>query len=194
MLKLNNFCIILLAITTLFLVSCSNTFYTESEKTRGVDLKKYKSYAWISPRDTTVDFRKDDRYFSWLIRTNADKELAKKGFKVDTLNPDVVFYFDTHLEEQIRYEQTSPAVYGSVGFGGPGYYAGMSAPIVQGTVTATRYKNGILAVAMIDARTHQKVWSAWTKKEIQPGENLDDDITTAVKYIFQRLYVKHKTD
>lgn len=86
-----------------------------------IDFTKYKSFAWIAPYDTLIDMhRKDKPYGNYIIKV-CDAELIKKGMVLDTINPDVVFMFDTRLNETIEYKQ-SPTTSVGVSVYAPGYY------------------------------------------------------------------------
>ena len=96
-----------------------------------IDFTKYKSFAWIAPYDTLIDMhRKDKPYGNYIIKV-CDAELIKKGMVLDTINPDVVFMFDTRLSETIEYIE-SPTTSVGVSMFTPGYYGqnyyGGSAP------------------------------------------------------------------
>ena len=178
--------------------SCADGVHTSSWKAKGVNLKTYKSYAWIVPGDTTLGHRRDDKLYAGAIQTLADVELKAKGMVVDTQQPDVVFMFDTRLEDHVRYTQ-SPQV--SVGFGvgspgyygGPGYYMGGMVPVAGGEVTANYYKQGTLVIEMYDLKTQKKLWSGWARKELDHTTDMDYTIRKAVHDIFMYLPIKHKT-
>ncbi len=63
----------------------------------------------------------------------SNEELQKKGFVLNTDQPDAVFIFDTRIEDRITYSQT-PQVSVGFGFGGPGYYGGFAAPVAGGDI------------------------------------------------------------
>ena len=71
-----------------FMGACSGGIQTSSTTTKGAELKNYKTYAWVKPGDEDDASRKDDKLFSGLILESANKELQKKGFKLDAENPD----------------------------------------------------------------------------------------------------------
>jgi len=103
----------------------------------------YKSFAWIAPYDTVVNMhRKDKPYGNYIIKT-CDAALLKKGMVLDTINPDVVFMFDTRYNETVEYKQSpitsvgmavyAPSYFGQNYYGGPsfdpnGYNMGSNIP------------------------------------------------------------------
>ena len=180
------------------LASCGGV-KTSSFTSKGVDLKAYKSYAWIAPGDTTLNHYRDDKLYAGTIQQASDMELQKKGMVVDTHSPDAVFIFDTRLEDHVRYSQ-SPSVSVGVGvgvgypgyYGGPGYYAGGTVPIAGGEVTADYYKQGTLIIEMYDLKTHKLLWRGWGTKDLDYTTDMDYTIRKTVHDIFFYLNIKHK--
>lgn len=158
---------------------------------KGADLKKYKTYAWVKPGNPDDETRKDDKLFSGLILETANMELEKKGFKLDTENPQAVFVFDTKVEERVKYTQ-NPYVATGVGYGGPGYYGGYYMPVSGGQNVAHETTHGMLFIEMYDTKTQTLLWSGSAKEEITKKNDLEKDIKKAIKQIFVRLPVKHK--
>ena len=171
--------------------SCSPSITTYSVKTKKVDLRNYKTYAWVIPKDTADKSRYDDKIFARYIIDLTNFELEKKGFKMDTDNPDAIFTFDTRLEKHVEYTQ-SPSVSMGVGFGGPFYYGSYSAPINQVEVTAKPYYQGMLFIRMYDEKTNQLLWKAWAEERVTYDRDLNEDLQTAIRKMFIRLPVKHK--
>ena len=174
-----------------FLVACSGGIQTSSMTTKGAELTKYKTYAWVKPSNPDDEARKDDKLYSGLILELANAELKKKGFKLDTENPDAVFGFDTKVEERIEYTQ-NPYVTVGAGFGGPGYYGGYYAPVSGGQFVGHETVQGMLFIEMYDTKTQKLLWRGWAEEEITHKNDVESDIKTAVKHIFIRLPVKHK--
>lgn len=121
--------------------TCRIKIFTDYDKK--TDFSKYKTFAWIAPYDTAINMhRKDKPYGNYIVKI-CDQELFKKGMTLDTINPDVVFMFDTRLDETIEYKQSpetnvgiavyAPAYYGQNYYGGPafdpnGYNLGQPVP------------------------------------------------------------------
>jgi hypothetical protein len=181
----------------ILLSACSSGIHSSNWRAKGVDLKAYKSYAWMVPGDTVLGHRRDDKLYGGSIQYLADAELKAKGMTVDTHNPDAVFMFDTRLEDHVRYSQ-SPSV--SVGvavaspayYGGPGYYVGGVVPVAGGEVTASYYKQGTLIIEMYDLKTHKLLWRGWASTDIDYATDMDYTLRKAIKDIFVYLPIKHK--
>src|SRR5690349_4324555 len=104
--KLNAFKLLSMIPVMVLLYSCSGSLKISASKADPDELKNYKTYAWIAPGDTALNTRRDDKIYAGLIESTANKELQGKGMKVDNQNPDVVFMFDTHIDEKVEYRQT----------------------------------------------------------------------------------------
>jgi hypothetical protein len=183
----------LIALTGIVLLSsCSSGgLQSSSYKAKGVDLKKYKTFAWAKPADADSDSKKDDKLYGDLILQLSNDELQKKGFVLNTEQPDAVFIFDTHVEDRVVYSQ-SPQVSMGIGFGGPGYYGGFAAPVAGGAIKQNTVKEGMLHIEMYDTQTKKLLWRGMAQEEITYKNDIEADIRQAVKFIFMRLPVKHK--
>jgi len=183
----------------LLLSSCSGELHTSSWKASGVNLKTYKSYAWIAPGDSILGNRRDDKLYAGTIQHFADLELKKKGFAVNSQDPDAVFMFDTRLEDHVRYTQ-SPSVSVGVAVGGPGYYGapgyymGGMVPVAGGDITASYYKQGTLIIEMYDLKTSKLLWRGLASKDIDQTTDINYLLQKAIHDIFIYLPVKHKTN
>jgi len=186
------FTLILSAILLIAFTACQESMHVESKKFGDAKLKDYKTYAWLAPTDTTKINKANNADLAKLIKDASDAELQKKGFRIDSLHPDALFLWDTHLQNKVQYVQTSPQVSVGVGFGGPGYYVGGSAPVAGGKIEAVQFTEGTLVIAMLDAKTGSVLWKGWATKQLGMQSDVQSDIKTATKNIFSRLYVKHK--
>lgn len=183
--------IILSFFASLMLFSCGSIMQTYSYRAKGVDLKEYKTYAWVNLEHFVDENKEGEKRYARYILDLANAELLEKGFKLDTENPDAVFQFDTKIENRVQYNQ-SPTVSVGVGFGGPGYYVGGAVPVSGGQITQTNYEEGVLTVEMYEPKTGKLVWRGWAQEEISFETDIEADLQRAVKYIFMKLPVKHK--
>ena len=89
-----------------------------SDQNTSTDFKKFKTYAWLAPGDSVLNRYRSDKLYSGYIVHSANKELASRGLKVDTLKPDAIFLFYTTVEEITTYSQSATLSMG-VGVAGP---------------------------------------------------------------------------
>ncbi len=165
--------------------------HTYSYKPKGVDLKQYKTYAWVNLDHFVDENKQGQKLYARYILDLANEELLKKGFVLDVENPDAVFQFDTQIENRVSYNQ-SPTVSVGIGFGGPGYYVGGAVPVSGGQITQQNYQEGILTIEMYEPKTGKLIWKGWAEEELGFETNLEEDLKKAVSFIFMKLPVKHK--
>jgi hypothetical protein len=183
---------VLVLILTLPFYSCSTMMQTYSYKDKKADLKQYRTYAWANLDYYAEENKKGNKVYARFILDKANAELTKKGFVLDVENPDALFLFDTQIEDRISYSQT-PSVSVGVGFGGQGYYVGGAVPVAGGDLIQENYFEGILLIGMYDAKSNSLLWKGWAEEEVSYTTNFEEDISRAVKHIFMRLPVTHKT-
>lgn len=174
-----------------FIVSSCSGIKVDSTQSKGVDLKKYRTFAWSRPGNPDDETRKDDKVYSRLILELANAELFKKGFVLDTLQPEAVFIFDTRVEDRMTYSKGAPA-YTGYGYDGFGYYGGYYSPATSTHVSQREYEEGMLYVDMLDAKTRVPLWGGWATAKLTAKSDVEKDIRLAVKSIFARLHVQHK--
>jgi hypothetical protein len=126
-----------------------------------------------------------------LIKQLANEELLKKGFVLDTLQPDAIFVFNSRVEEQISYSHGN--VNTGYGYDGYGYYGGgYYSPVGVGRSSHHEYEEGMIYIDMLDTKTRVPLWGGWAKKKLTANSDVKKDIQSAVKLIFNRLKVEHK--
>jgi hypothetical protein len=184
-----------LLILPLGLFACSGGLQTYSDKDSKIDIKPYKSYAWVAaPGDSVLNAERKDKVYGNLIVRSADVELKKKGMTVDVNKPDALFMFETKVEEKVKYARAAPA---SVDVGYVGaygyYYVGDIAPVRGGEIMPSTYDEGLLYFIMYDTKTGKRIWSGGATKTLTSSDIIEKVIKTAVKNIFIRLPIKHKT-
>jgi hypothetical protein len=181
------------------LFSCSGSLKISASKVDLAELKNYKTYAWIAPGDTALNTRRDDKEYAGFIESAANKELAKKGMKIDNQNPDAVFMFDTHFDERVAYRQ-EPNTSASFGFGGyaygynggGGYYAGAYNPMQGLESSGIVVEEGTLSYSMLDRKTGKLLWKASAVKNLDKKTNIESTIKKATSFIFAKLPVRIK--
>jgi hypothetical protein len=183
------FCVL---IVTLSLVSCSESLHTFSDRDPKIDIKAYKSYAWVAPGDTVLNAERKDKVYGNLIVNSANAELKKKGMMVDVNSPDALFSFETKVEEKAQYSRAPMT--GGYGYVGPGYYVGGSGPMVGAEVLSKNYEEGLLYFNMHDTKTGKLIWSGGATRKLTSSDDIEKVIKTAVKQTFMRLPVKHKAN
>jgi len=188
---------ILLSVTSLY--SCSGSLKISASKADKADLVNYKSYAWIAPGDTALNTRRDDKVYAGFIERTANAELQRKGMKIDNQSPDVVFMFDTHIDEKVEYRQSPVNNTASFGFGGyaygyngAGYYAGAYNPMQGLQSSSIIVEEGTLSYSMFDRKTGKLIWRGAAAQSLNSKTNIESTIKKATAFIFSKLPIKHK--
>ncbi|GMQ31091.1 DUF4136 domain-containing protein [Algoriphagus confluentis] len=172
------------------LLSCSS-LTTNSYKAKGVDLDQYQTYAWVNLKHFVGEDQENKQRYARFILEHADEEIRAKGFQLDTINPQVVFQFDTKIEHKISYNRT-PSVSMGIGIGGPGYYVGGAVPVSGGQVVTKEFDEGMLTIEMIETQTGRLLWRGWAQEKVGFETNLEADLEKAIPQIFMRLPIKKK--
>ena len=186
-------------LTAVSLCACSGSLKISASKVDKDELKNYKTYAWIAPGDTALNTRRDDKIYAGLIESSANKELQKKGMTIDNQNPDVVFMFDTHIDEKIEYRKIADNRDASFGFGGyaygyhgAGYYTGGYNPNQGFESTHILVDEGTLSYSMFDRKTGKMLWKGAATQNLDNKTNVEATIKKATRSIFSKLPIKHK--
>lgn len=170
-----------------------------ASKADPAQLKKYKTYAWVAPGDSALNTRRDDKQYAAVIEAAANEALKNMGMVMDTQNPDVVFMFDTRIDEKVQYRQTPSTSSGAFvvggynyGYGGTGYYSGVYNPMAGLETSHILVEEGTLSYMMFDRKTGEQLWHGWAKKNLQAKTNVAALIKKATRSIFAKLPIKHK--
>lgn len=153
------------------------------------DFSKYKTYAWLAPGDSVLNRYRNDKLYCGYLTHVANQALQSKGLKMDTVRPDVIFVFNTSVEEMTRYSE-SPTLSVGVGVGGPGYYVQGYAPVAGGKITATTEEDGVLSYDMYDTETRKLVWTGSADKTFKLSDDVEKIISDVTGKIFKKLPIK----
>src|SRR5215467_3830510 len=83
----------------------------QSEKTKDVDFKKYKTYAWSPTKDTAYTKFFDKARVERTLATSVIAELTKRGMTLDTLHPDCLFTYTLVMNKSYQVGDKPPEVY-----------------------------------------------------------------------------------
>lgn len=159
------------------------------DRDSGTDFRKFKTYAWLAPGDSVLNRYRRDKLYGGTITYAANQELASRGLKMDTLNPDAIFVFYTTREEIVAYSQT-PQLSIGLGVGGPGYYVAGMAPVAGGEMIITTKQEGELKYAMYDTTTRKLVWTGQVTKTFKLTEDVNKLVMDYTAKIFKKFPVK----
>lgn len=183
----------LILIATIVLAGCGVQSYVEKDPS--VDLKNYKTFAWINEHGTKRENGKPYKDFkeTYLMEL-VTKELEKNGWQKAKSNPDVLIDYDIMIEKETRRE--SDPVYSrstvryfynrytgrinSVYY--PSRYLGENSYTVP-------YKSGTITINIVDKDSEKLVWQGWAETEVTKKNISKEDMEKIVKSIFKKLDV-----
>jgi hypothetical protein len=144
------------------------------------DFRKYTDYDWMSgPTVAIGDARAAKQQNTLLdqrIRRAVDTQLAGRGLKQNSSNPDLIVVYHTGLEDKVNVTDWG-YTYGS-------YYWGWGGRAID----VYQYQEGTLIVDLIDAGTQMLVWRGWATKTIEDNpspEKVEYNINSIVEKIFR---------
>lgn len=182
-----------LLVATIVLAGCGVQSYVEKDPS--VDLRDYKTFAWINERGTKQENGKPYKDFKeGYLMDLVTKELEKNGWQKAKSNPDVLIDYDIMIENETRRE--SDPVYSrstvryfynpytrrvnSVYY--PSRYLG------ENTYTVP-YKSGTITINIVDNASDKLVWQGWAETEVATRNISREDMEKIVKSIFKKLDV-----
>lgn len=160
-------------ILTLPTTSCARQLQAKTEYAEDVDFSQYQTYRWITDdlvliQPGTGDDRIRNVANERRIRSAIERELEARGLRKaagDDAELIVAFTLGTHVRYRIQ--------------GGDNY------DIV--TDPAASYTRGVLTIYLFDRASRRQIWSARTHKNLEPGDNPDAVINTAVDVLLARF-------
>lgn len=181
------------AFSGLLLAGCASTAHVEKDKS--VDLRTYKTFAWVDTKASQNDAAKTkvSDLTERTIKEAVNGELAKAGWK-QSKKPDALLTYDVLVERGARQENnpvyTQPftryyynpysrrwtSLYYPSEFWG---YDQEQRQVREGTIT----------IRLIDAKTDKTIWQGWTTDEVASRNLTSKEIRNGVKSIFRKFDV-----
>jgi hypothetical protein len=180
-----------LLIAAIVLAGCGVQSYVEKDPS--VDLKQYRTFAWINERGTKQENGKPYKDFKeTYLMDLVTKELEKNGWQRAKSNPDVLIDYDIMIENETR-RQSDPIYSRSAVryFYNP--YTGRinslyypSRYLGEDSYTVP-YKSGTITINIVDNDSDKLVWQGWAETEVTRKSISKDDMEKIVKSIFKKL-------
>jgi hypothetical protein len=191
-------------------IFCTGSCYTptanlyQSEKTKGVNFKIYKTYAWLHTNDTAYTKLASKQKVESALSAAVILQLSKRGMVLDTLNPDCLFTYTLILNKTYEVGQEPPPVYAPQTNAGPlpgqynmYYYVPSSTAyynpnLYQGSMKVTTFRDGSLVIDMIDRKENKIIWrsSAQGKVNEKDRKGIQPTIDQVVPAMFKNFPVK----
>jgi hypothetical protein len=157
----------LLSLVLVVLGGCSKELQVETKHAEGTDFSQYRSYRWITEDLVLIQSGTGEQLIRNVenerrIRAAVERELAEKGLRKAT-DDDAQLIVAFTVGTQVRYHIQGGANYDIL------------------TEPAAKYTRGVLTIYVFDRASQQQVWSAWTQKDLEPGDDPDAVINAAVE-------------
>ncbi|MBC7829789.1 MAG: DUF4136 domain-containing protein [Chitinophagaceae bacterium] len=181
----------LVVIAAIVLAGCGVQSYVEKDPS--VDLKNYKTFAWINERGTKQETGKSYKDFKQTYMMElVTSELEKNGWQKAKSNPDVLIDYDIMIENETR--RTSESVYSRSAVryfynpytGRINSYYYPSRYMGENNYTVP-YKSGTITINIVDNESDKLVWQGWAETEVTKKTISKDDMEKIVKSIFKKL-------
>lgn len=188
------------------LVSCysptANLY--QSEKTKGVDFKKYKTYAWLATKDTSYTKLANKQNVESALAAAVIQQLSQRGMVLDTVNPDCLFTYSLVLNKTYQVGDQPPPVYAPQSNPGaapgqynmyyyvPSYDYNYQPAMYGGGLKVTTFRDGSLVIDMIDRKENKIIWrtSAQGKVEEKYRKGVRPTVNEIVPIMFKKFPVK----
>jgi hypothetical protein len=173
----------------------------QSEKTKGIDYKIYKTYAWLPTKDTAFTNLANRKTVETALSVAVSQQLSNRGMTLDTLNPDCLFTYKLVLNKTYQYGQAPPPVYAPQSNSGamPGQYnmyyyvpastAYYNPDLYEGSMKVTTFRDGTLVIDMIDRKENKIIWrtSAQGKVEEKDRKGVRPTVNEIVPIMFKKF-------
>jgi hypothetical protein len=180
--KRNSLSVITVMITLIACYSPTANIY-QSEKTKGVEFKNYKTYAWLATKDTSTYTKLASKSTVESALTSAViQQLSSRGMTLDTVNPDCLFTYSLVLNKTYQVGQEPPPVYAPQSNAGPlpGQYnmyyyvpastANYDPALYQGSLKVSTFRDGTLVIDMLDRKENKIVWRSSAQGQVNEKE------------------------
>jgi hypothetical protein len=171
----------LLAVTAAaLLAACATTAPTIHRDTNpAANFASYRTFAFFSPLAT--DKAGYETVFTGRLKASTRRAMESKGYVYNETSPDLLlnFYANVQDKQEIR---STPSTMGA-GVGYYGYRGGMYGGWGGVDVETINYKQGTLAIDVIDAAKKMLVWQATAEGRVSaearknPGPAIDAAVT-----------------
>ena len=182
-----------LLIAAIVLAGCGVQSYVEKDPS--VDLKNYKTFAWINEKGANQENGKPYKDFKeTYLMDLVTKELERNGWQKVKSNADVLIDYDIMIENDTRRESESVYSRPTVRYfynpytGRVNSYYSPSRYLGENSYTVP-YKSGTITINIVDNDSDKLVWQGWAETEVTSKTISRDDMEKIVKSIFKKLDV-----
>jgi hypothetical protein len=192
-----------LSLTTVILAavcftSCAVTSHVESAP--GVNFNNYKTFGWATANGEVKEDSVDNDIVDQNIKNSISMQLGNMGWKETTQSPDVILDYIVIVEKKVK--QVSEPVYSYpyanfYNYPYTNYYYNrwhhrlgyIYSPynLMAYHTHNIPFKEGVLTVNMIDAKTNKLIWQGSAQGDISSKTVSTQEVTADVKSIFKKF-------
>ena len=163
--------------------ACSSGPEIRADSDPTANLASYKTFAFFD--DLATDKSPYTTMLTSRLKTATQRELERRGCMLTTTDPQLLVNFNVNVESRTDVQST-PAMGGYYGYR-TGYY-GMWGGYPQ-DVHTTHYKEGTLAIDLVDAAKKQLVWQGIAQGRIK--KSAVENPGPAVDKVVTDIFLKH---
>ncbi len=169
----------------------------KSDLNPATNFSKYRTFAWEKRNKSYyhVDQKFDTDVIENSIIQHANNELFRRGYAIDTLQPDLILSFSIATEGQVKekekpiYSATyTPYYYGNTTFYDNGGGAGGS--VVGWEPVYINYEEGTLVLTIKDRTTKAVLWRASADGVLDDPKTFEDELPKDIKAMFRKYPVR----
>jgi hypothetical protein len=151
---------------------CSKELQAETEYAKNVDFSKYQTYRWITDDLVLLQSGTGSEQIRNVdnerrIRAAVERELEAKGLEKGAGDAQLIVAFTVGTKVQYRIQ------------------GGANLDLVAAPDAA--YTRGMLTIYLFDRDSNAQIWQARTHDDLEPGEDPDAVINTAVKVLLDEF-------
>lgn len=162
----------------LLIAGCSNEIRVKTDYDREVNLKLYKSYAWLPVKE--IESKNNPLVYNELtdkrIKKAVDLQFEPKGISFNAENPDLRVHY------HIIVDNKSAVRLSSYGYFYSPYWTRNQADVYQ-------YREGTLIIDLMDAKNNNLIWRGWATEvmDTYEVELTEKEINNAVYKILKEF-------
>jgi len=164
--------------------ACSSGPEIRADVDPTVDLQSYKTFGFFDKPAT------DSSAYGTLLTTRlkaaTGKELERRGYTYATDNPQLLVNFNVNVMDKTKVESTPSMGYYGYRTGMYGMWAGYPQDVYT-----VNYKDGTLAIDIVDAQKRQLVWQGVAQGRI--SESAMKDPGPAIARVVAEIFEKYPT-
>ncbi len=185
----------IITLTTILLsVSCASVYY---DLDKSAPFVTYKTYAWLPRTDTIKNPLLNNQLIDKNIHTLINQQLTERGYRLDTLNPDILVRYNVMINKRESIVNTPSYIYMPFAYAyynpyffDPFYYRFYSPFSIYNNFRKIVYNEGTLIIDIIDHKKNQLVWHGWSVGTFNSPESVQQLLPGDINRIFNKYPVR----